>query len=208
MRKIFAFILAAAALLTAMATQARAGLMTFTVQQVGYDVVITAEGSFNLSGLSPVFSQAASKVSGYSGPPDISTLIRVGDPSVTSAYQVHWTSNLNFFAGQFEFINREANSSSGDRVGFLTGIESASKIWVTGDGQNLSGSSTFNFTTLADLNLYVGKSGLFTYADLNGNYGGAIYVHVIGPSGGAMPEPSSLLLVGSMMGLGLIRRRR
>lgn len=194
MRKIISGCLTTALLLTAMASRADAGLIAFTLEQVGDDVVMTANGSFNLEGL---IVRSNLGEAGWGGDLD-GTFARVG-PGDGVQYRVQWLDNPSFFA---PLAPSYTNISSGDRAGFDT-RDDFERIFLNqgSDGQNLSGTATFLNMTLADFGLSVGDSASYTYRDLNGNNGGVVTI-------AAIPEPSGLLLGGSLIGIASLRRRR
>jgi hypothetical protein len=194
MSKIISGLMATALLMTAMTSQASAGLIAFTLKQVGDDVVMTASGSFNLEGL---IVRSNLGEAGWGGDLD-GTFARVG-PGNGVQYRVQWLNNPSFFAPLAPSFTTIA---FGDRAGFDTRNEFERIFLNSGsDGQDLFGTATFSNTTLADFGLSVGDSASFTYRDLVGNNGGVVTI-------AAIPEPSALLLAGSLIGIASLRRRR
>lgn len=98
-------------------------------------------------------------------------------------------------AGQWVSGIFSPSSFEGDSIGWNASLIYAPNNYVQGDP--LSGSMTFNGTDLATMGLTAGDSGYFE--------GGGNRVDF---SVQAVPEPSSLFLIGAAGLTGLIRRRR
>jgi hypothetical protein len=201
MKKKFTGIFTLAAMFAALTTQASAGLITFKFTENGNDLVTTAEGSFNLTGLSVTGTDNVPFI-GFRGSHEADIRARVGLRHHDIVYQRytinHNCSGLTFgdTGGSIKF----ADFGFGDLIGFNPGSNVIILPAGTG-GQNLFGTATFLNTSLADWGLSHGDFASCTYYDSSGTNGGVIQFH-------AVPEPSALILVSSVLGLISLRRRR
>ena len=177
--------------MTSLAGTADAGFV-IDVSQVGSNVVATGSGSLDLTGLSFLFSGVDS-----SGVNPSSAVIVVG-PSVVTSVDVYSgaTGPISFGGGSFT----HASSGSGD----LVGIEGIFGDIVVPEGYSsgtsLSGSATFDNTTIAGLGL---TPGIYTYTWGSGGPDASFTVNVV-------PEPSTLAMAGMAVAARLIAawRRR
>jgi hypothetical protein len=177
--------------LASFGSRADAGFV-INVTQVGSNVVATGSGSIDLAGLSFLFSGVDS-----SGVNPGNGVIVIGPPVITSVDVYSGvTGPISFGGGGFT----HASSGNGD----LVAIEGALGDIVVpagyGSGTSLSGSATFDNTTIAGLGLTPG-----TY----------VYTWGVGPSADSLtvnvaPEPSSMVtgLIGMVLAGGAIVSRR
>ena len=187
-RSVVLAIACATALLVA--APARADLV-ITFSQVGPDVVATATGSLDLTGL----TYDRTSLEGSYVIPNLPA-VAVGPATNTSTdfYTGVISGPSSFGTGGVTF----ASSGTGDHISL-----SASEVGVSAgyvSGSSLSGSSTFAGQTFASMGL---TPGTYTYT-LPGN---TIIVQV-GPA--AVPEPATTALFGlGVAGVfGVVRRRR
>jgi hypothetical protein len=159
------------------------------VSQSDGNVVATGSGSLNLSALS--LSTTASPVQAVMDPAD--ARIEVGTP----LSQINFLSPLgkspkNFGNGPL----LEASTSSGDFAGvFGANAEiEVSKNYVS--GTTISGSATWNNTTISGLGMIPG-----TYLWTWGSEAGPDSLEVIISSPAAVPEPPSLILGCTAIGV-------
>jgi hypothetical protein len=212
----FKVIIAILAAITMLATQVHAQLnnMTYTFTQVGNDVVITGNGSFNTTGIIIGFGLLPSAFGEFENP----------NPNAPGAYRLYSTGSSYFFFDPvfnaadisslhnfFGSSNPRTGASSTDGInGFILSRTVDDELFLRlfapvsyESGNTLSTSMTFNNITLATWGLEMGKSATFSYsAPSGGSALGTITLLV------AIPEPSALLLVGSVVGAGWVRRRR
>jgi hypothetical protein len=208
----FKVIIAILAAITMLATQANAQLnnMTYTFTQVGNDVVITGNGSFNTTGLRPPREGGLEEAFGlmYLNP-NTNPFILVSSGSAQTSMIFESFADLSplqgLFAPNASTVFISTNEATGDFIGIsFFGTLAMETPEGYESGNNLSSSMTFKNNTLAAWGLEMGKSATFSYSATDGGDPiGTITLAVA-----AIPEPSALLLVGSVVGAGWVRRRR
>jgi hypothetical protein len=184
---------ASALLLASVAGTADAGEV-ITVSQVGSDVVATGSGSLDLTGLSFRFSGVDSP-----GVTPLDGVLALGPPITSADTYTGATGPGSFGGGSFT----RASSGTGD----IFAVEAALGDIVVPEGYtsgtSLSGSATFDDTTIAGLGL---TPGTYTYSWGSGGAAQTLTVSV-----SAVPEPSSMAMAGIAVAAGLIvaaRRHR
>ena len=186
---------AALAAITICATQAHAGFIA-TVQQVGSNVVITGNGTINTSALTPSMTAAQGGFVFASYP---ALLLDGSSASYSLLHSGTMTGPSNYGSGG----QIPASSWSGAAVGFeQTGQISGDVAVPVGytSGTSLSASETFSSTTIAALGITPG-----TYI---WNWGSGASADFFEITTSTVPEPTSVVLVGSaMLGLLALRRR-
>jgi hypothetical protein len=193
--KTSAVTVAAALLIATFGGQAGAALI-IDVSQVGANVVATGSGTIDLTGLTQLggFSTNAGTI------PDIA-LIYVG-PSGTLDVYTGASGPTSFGSGG----DTAPSSGTGDIFGVQgNGLSSGSLIDVPAgyvSGSPLSGSMTFDESTIASLGL---TPGTYTYTWGSGADADSLAVNIA-----SVPEPSSLIMAGAaaLAGLGLWIRCR
>jgi hypothetical protein len=197
--KTSAVTVAAALLIATFGGQAGAALI-IDVSQVGGNVVATGSGTIDLTGLinygpNSIFYSNAGTI------PDIA-LIYVGPSGTLDAYG--GASGPTSFGTLF--YEPAPSSGTGDIFGVQgNGQSSGSYIDVPAgyvSGSPLSGSMTYDNTTIASLGL---TPGTYTYTWGSGPDADSLTVNIA-----SVPEPSSLIMAGAaaLAGLGLWIRRR
>ena len=184
-------------LLAALAPGPADAEVIINIVQSGANVVMSGSGTLDTTDLSN--SGGTSSVAVVGG---ADAAIRLG--STTGASYVLWsgiTGPSNFGTG----YNTAADSGSGDAFG---GIGMYGYLYTPGgytSGASLSGTDTFDSTTIAGLGL---TSGTYTYTWGTGAHADMLVINI--PS--TVPEPSTVLMMG--MGLAVAagsayaRRRR
>jgi hypothetical protein len=182
-----------AALMLLAAEIARASSFTVTLEQEGNNVVATGSGTVDLTGLSlggPLFNN-----DGFMHPND--GVLDIGGAS-TEDYYISISGPVRFGSGG----STDASTYTGDPVG-ITAVNS----WITlptnyVSDTPLSGSATWDNATLASLEV---TPGTYTWTWDNG--ANSYVLDIESPA--TVPEPSSLLLVGTALLFGLwVARRR
>lgn len=164
------------------------GAVTITFQQQGADVVASYSGSWDV--WTPMLG-TDSIVNTVAGNGNFQAL-QGGPGSKSYMFTTPMTQSL----GSWTTIQTAASSFSGDPFGFnLGGDYFAPQGYTAGDP--LSGSLTFADTDLVTMGFTPGEIGVFS--------GGG---NTVTYSVQAIPEPSSLFLIGAAGLTGLIRRRR
>jgi hypothetical protein len=194
--KTSAVTVAAALLIATFGGQAGAALI-IDVSQVGANVVATGSGTIDLTGLTYLggFSTNAGTI------PDIA-LIYVG-PSGTLDVYTGASGPTSFGSGG---DTTAPSSGTGDIFGVQgNGLSLGSLIDVPAgyvSGSPLSGSMTFDNTTIASVGL---TPGTYTYTWGSGTDADSLTINIA-----SVPEPSSLIMAGAaaLAGLGLWIRRR
>jgi hypothetical protein len=189
--------IAVLATLTITAPQAHAGFIA-TIQQVGSNVVITGSGTINTAALT-LGGATGNESFVY---PDYPALLFDASGATYSLYSLASTGPSNYGSGAETFTS----SASGAAVGFEQGgfDEIALPVGYT-SGASLSDSMTFAGTTIAALGITPG-----TYIWTWGSVGNesADFFEITTNATSAVPEPASMVLVGSaMLGLLALRRR-
>lgn len=199
MKRIDLWLLTLLAPLTLFVAQTNAGLITYTFEQVENDVVMNIHGSFNTTGLSGTPAGTNDGNGFFASGLSAGVLSRRN----FTYYLINLTFNpVAFPFGSGRFFTQ---ASLGDTFAF--GIQSLSTgfVYLASDyqsGASLSATATFVDTTLAQMGLTVGKTASFSYSA--GSALGTVNLQVLA----AVPEPSALWLVGSVIGTELVRRRR
>lgn len=178
---------------------AASGQVTITIQQDGANVLVSGSGTVDTTGLTlNGYYDRNNEVAAQYGE------VFIGSSNVEPGY-AGLSGPTSFGGGSYEF----ANSSTGDAFGVLGdgGVLFLPGNYVSGDA--LSGTMTFDDTTIAELGL---SDGTYTYTWDNGAPGDSLTVDIGGSvttPPAATPEPSSLALLGSgVLGLaGVVRRR-
>jgi hypothetical protein len=186
--------ISATLLLASLAGTAEAELV-IDVYQVGSNVEATGSGSLDLAGLTDYGS--ASPIPGVI--PTVASII-IGPPGTGESDDIYvgFSGPTNFG----EHRHTVASSGTGDLMGISGGV---GDILVPGgyvSGAALSGSATFDNTTIAGMLL---TPGTYTYTWGSGLTADSLTVNI------AVPEPSSLAMAGIAVAAGLIvavRRRR
>ena len=178
--------------------------LTFNIQEVGTDVVVSASGAVNKANW--IFSNTSGSTSRYVWA-DLGSA-RVGLNSGFSEYYRTPTLTPSPVMGPGAITS--ATSSSGHIIGFTAGWSTASELWVPQgyvSGNSLSGTATFAFTTLSSLG-YSPTSATYTYTVGSGATQDTIIFNI----GSVTPVPEAS---GSVAGLGLamaglyqLRRRK
>lgn len=181
-----AFIFAAFSL----ASRSSEAALVINLQEIGSDVVATGSGTANLAELSFHFDGGGTA---YMEPS--STDIQIGGPNM-----VDWYSSIIEPASFGTGMPSAPDSVTGPRWGVANGYLLAPKDYTS--GTFLSSTSTWNNTTLADLGV---TSGTYTWTWGTGSNQDSLTLNAAG--GTAVPEPSSLLLMGLACG-GLMYRRK
>lgn len=177
--------------LMALATPARAAL-TIDIQQFGGDVVASASGSLDLSGLSLVTSSGSTSIALVY--PSAGT-IAVGTPGSSTVYTGFSTIG-SLGSGGFTAAN--------SYTGTLTEADKADGyIFLPhnySSGTQLNGTATWTSTTLSTLGLTAGSSLVYSWS------GDSITVNVLTP----VPEPAMAMLpaFGTLLLLAIWQRRR
>lgn len=181
----------AALLVASLAGTADAGYV-IDVTQVGSNVVATASGSIDLTGLTFDSTGPSGSVV---GPAD--GTLAFGTLMATTDQYTGASGPPSFGSG----ASNVASSGTGDFVGVVLGGRDI--LVPTGyvSGQSLSGSATWDGTTFAGLGI---TPGTYTYTWGSGPDADSLTINV------GVPEPSSLVLVGTaaLAGVGLWSRRR
>ncbi|MEM7473891.1 MAG: PEP-CTERM sorting domain-containing protein [Planctomycetota bacterium] len=156
-----------------------------TVQNVGPDVVATANGSLNLTALTATNAQSSVYMI-----PD-RALVRTGTtPSVQVDRYVTATGPTSLGSGGFIF----ADSGTGDRFGVEGQLFDVYDNYVS--GTSLSSTATWNNQSLSTLGL---TPGIYSWTWGSGASADSITMYV-----GAVPEPASFQL---LLAVGLIATR-
>lgn len=177
--------------LMALANPARAAL-TIDIQQFGGDVVASASGSLDLSGLSLVTSSGSTSIALVY--PSAGT-IAVGTPGSSTVYTGFSTIG-SLGSGSFTAAN--------SYTGTLTEADKADGyIFLPhnySSGTQLNGTATWTSTTLSTLGLTTGSSLVYSWS------GDSITVNVLTP----VPEPAMAMLpaFGTLLLLAIWQRRR
>lgn len=176
--------------------------MILTVEQQGSNVFATASGTLDLAALTNDGSSGAGGLAEGTYPPGGSA-IGVGALKNDAAYGGTLTgSSKTFGSGTLKL----ANSGTGDSLAFAPGASLAQIFVPTGyvSGALLSGTATWNNTTLAQLGL---TPGLYTYFWGSGATADSFTLD-IGTS--PVPEPNflgCLMLPAAWLAFGRLRRR-
>jgi len=229
MSKFFKVIVTGLAAIAMLATQANAqqlNNMTYTFTQVGADVVITGRGGFITTGLTvsepqPTNDPRFGVFSFLVRDDENESVFNIFSQGVNQTQTLVFDSFVNVSVNELlgslgpgfatDFPSEDSPGSifteeiTGDANGFL--LRSGSFDFSTPvnyvSGSLLTSVMTFRNTALAEWGLEMGKNTTFSYFDADGGEIGTITLSVA-----AIPEPSALLLVGSVVGAGLVRRRR
>jgi hypothetical protein len=180
--------------LFALASTSRGGFI-ITVSEVNGNVVAMGKGSLNTSALSLQSNQAP--VQAVTAP--MSARLEVGSPTGQIFGLGPVTGLTNFGTG----ITSEASMSNGDFAGIF-GADNAIEVFhLYVSGTIISGSATWDNTTISGLGL---RPGTYIYTWGSAANGTADFLEVEI----AVPEPSTLTLfgIGSISLLGYGRRRR
>ena len=181
--------------------------MTFTIVEVGADVVGTASGAFDLTGLSSPSSANLSTLIQDISP---GILLITGSGSVdiyntTMSYNVAASSQASPSAFFTAFATASGTSSSGSVAGIYDDPGLSQIVTPAGytTGTSLTGTGTWAGATLAGLNLNPG-----TYVWNYGPNNSSITIQVVAAS--AVPEPGEWAAIGVLgAGLtGLVLRKR
>ena len=186
----------AAVALALCTTSARADV-TITIEQVGNDVVATASGSIDLTGLTELAGAAETSAAIHPS----HAFLALGSMAFTDQYS-GITGPSSFGTGPFT----SATTASGNTF-WISGETSGLNVPVGYvSGTQLSATDTFQSQTITGLGLTPGTD---TYTWGTGGPDHTLTVQ-IGPAATAVPEPSSALLAGfgALAGLGVWARRR
>ncbi|QDS93887.1 hypothetical protein FF011L_26630 [Roseimaritima multifibrata] len=164
--------------------------LVIDIQEIGSDVVATGSGTANLAGLSFNFDGGGTA---YMEPS--STDIQIGGPNMVDWYSA--TLEPTSFGTGMPSV---PDLITGPRWGVANGYLLVPKDYAS--GTFLSSTSTWNNTTLADLGV---TSGTYTWTWGAGSDQDSLTLNAGGTT--AVPEPSSLLLMGLACG-GLMYRRK
>jgi hypothetical protein len=173
---------------------ARADL-NITIQQVGNDVVTTATGSLDITGV-PIYGN------GYGTPFLIPVIAAVGVGSTSSLHyeEFQGVSGPTSFGSGGIF---SPSSGSGDVIALNGAYHLIAVPWLYVSGTSLSGTDTYDNQTLSSLGLTPGTH-TYTFADNN------ITVQI--SSAAAVPEPSTAVVAVfgavAFLSYGWSRRRR
>ena len=172
------------------------GAITVDIAEVGDDVVLTYSGSLDLTGI--IYADSDTNPGGGQAiAPERSSFV-VGTTPTIDIYTNLDDSGITVFGVGTDQIY--ADSSSGDLFACMV-FGSNYNLFVPGGyvfGSAISGTSTWNDTTIADMGLIPGSSHVFTLPN------DSFTVNI----GSSVPEPSSAALLGILTIGGLFTRRR
>jgi hypothetical protein len=180
-------------------TAAANASVTFTMQQVGNDVVASGSGTLNLSSLTNrSFATLGGLVWGSLSPGSGLAIGSASSEPVNTYITI--SGPASFGSGAFF----AASSGGGTTIGVVAN-QSLSVSTGYLSGSPLSATSTWNNQTLAGLGVTPG-----TYVWTWGSGASAdSFTFIIGPQASTTPEPISILLVaGGLAALGLLKQRR
>lgn len=185
--------------LTLFATGRASGQETVTVQQDGANVLVSGSGTIDTAALTLLgYVTREDEVAGEDG------LVGFGSSDLEAAY-LGITGPTSFGSGSDE----SASSSTGDTFGIEGSVGYILLPVGYISGSELSGTLTFDDTTIAALGL---TDGTYTYTWGSGASADSLTVDIGGSvvtPPAAAPEPSSLALLGSgVLGLAGVLRRR
>jgi hypothetical protein len=187
----FARTLVVAAGLVALASPPARAALTINIQQVGLDVVATASGTVNLSGLSLVTPNGSTS-SAFLFP--VGGYISMGTPGPSAVYSGFTTSG-SLGSGGFT----SASSTSGDLIAPDGGDNYLFLPHGYVSGTSISATTSWNNKTFAGLGLTEGSSLTLSWAS------DSVTVNVVTP----VPEPMAAILPGfGALLVGAILRRR
>lgn len=174
---------------------AQAGYVV-TLEQVGSDVVATGSGAIDLHGLIFDFPDISTSLL----IPDMGTINTGPTVSVSTDNYSEFSGPSNFGSGSFS----SPTTGSGDLVGISS---SAATLFVplgyVSDSRTLSDTSTYSDQSFSSLGVTPGTY-VWTWGDRGADQSFTLQV---GPA--AVPEPSSILLLGAALaGLLLVRASR
>ena len=182
-------------------SHSNAGVIISVVES-GTNVVSTASGSINMTGLS-VFnsSGAAAQIR-----PDTSGgergSISVGDLAPDSALQYQVSGPLTFGPGTLGFL---ANSFGGDFVGIRAVSTTGALLQLPSlynSGDSINGTATFNSQSFASLGV---TTGTYNYTWGSGPDADFLTINI---GAAPVPEPSTMCLFAGVLGLAACQRRR
>lgn len=191
MKKAMKWMVCAASLMTAITVQA--DLLTFTLNEVGDDLVATVSGSVNTDALS--FMNTAYLDGGYISPFPQGALVT--GPVGTEVSCTIWEGLVGSATSYGTTpLNIAATSGSGDTVGMNLTYH---RIFLSSDyvsGGAISGSATFNGYSIEGMALVPG-----TYTMTYNDGVDSVVVNVV-------PEPATVSLFGITVAVGFLVRRR
>ena len=173
------------------------GALTVDITEVGGDVVATFSGSLDLTGASYLDSDT-NPGGGQAVAPGISSFV-LGTSGTMDIYSHMGDSEITAFGVGSSPVY--ADSSTGDLFACMVFGGSNYNLFLPGGyvfGSTISGTATWNGTTIAGMGLIPDSSHVFTLpAD-------SFTVNV----GSSVPEPSTAALLGLFTAAGLFSRRR
>ena len=172
------------------------GAITINIAEVGSDVVLTYTGNLDLTDIYLADSYA-NPGGGQSITPGSSSFA-IGTSPYMDVYTHHGDTGITVFGTGTSQIY--ADTSTGDLFACMA-FGTSYNLFLPGDYDfvsNLSGTSTWNDTTLAEMGLIPGSSHGFTLPH------DTFTVNI----GSSIPEPSTAGLLGLLTATGLFNRRR
>jgi len=169
-------------------TSALQGAVTFSIQEIGSDVVFTGSGTIDLEGLG---APASAGWSGSVSPSNAWAIVGAGGDADVYTVSVFPT---NIGSGGTTF----ADANTGDLFGVFK-----SHLYVPQDyisGSSLLGTSTFSGQSLASLGL---TEGVYTWSWGSGGNADSATLTI-----SAVPEPGTWALAAGIVSLGFVGLKR